>query len=235
MNMLKPSQHESQSKLTPVKASQQSFSRIGILGGTFDPIHLGHIIPAIENANWLSLDKLYLLPAHIPPHKTQTSANATHRKAMVELVCQQYPIFQLDDRELYKDTPSYTLESLKDIHQQYPNSQVFFIIGMDSLLTFTHWHRWSEILQYCHLLVNTRPDYDVNALKQACHQSLSPYFTDDLTLLSNTQSGKILFHQNTNIDISSTQVRQAIKANNLDENTLCPSVLNYIKQHQLYR
>lgn len=225
---------ESEQQSTSVKSTISPMARIGILGGTFDPIHQGHITLALENAKWLSLNSIYLLPAHIPPHKTQTTASAIHRKAMVELVCQQYPILQLDERELTKNTPSYTVESLIEIKEQNPNSQVFFIIGMDSLLTFTQWHRWSEILQYCHLVVNTRPDYDLKKLKQACHQSLSPYFTDDLKILDCVKSGKIIFYQNTNIDISSTDIRRELSQGIFAQNKLSTKVIDYIKQHQLY-
>jgi nicotinate-nucleotide adenylyltransferase len=214
---------------------KKTFQRIGILGGTFDPIHLGHISPALENARWLSLDQLFLLPAHIPPHKKQTVADAKHRQSMVELVCQEFPIFQLDTRELLKNSPSYTVESIEDISEQYKNSQLFFIIGMDSLLTFTSWHRWENILKYCHIVVNTRPEYDLKKLSRICHHSLSQYFIDNMSELNSTQSGKIIFHQHANIDISSTDIRQQLNAKIFDENKLSSGVIKYIKQHQLYR
>lgn len=228
---------EKYTEQTTKKDYEQSktFQRIGILGGTFDPIHYGHITPAIENANWLSLDHFYLLPAHIPPHKAQTTVNAEHRKSMVELVCQKYPILQLDTRELLKHSPSYTVESIKDISEQYKGAQVFFIIGMDSLLTFTSWYQWQEILKYCHLVVNTRPEYDIKKLPQACHQSLSQYFINDLTELNTIKSGKIIFHQHANINISSTLIREELKANIFDEKKLLHNVINYIQKHQLYK
>lgn len=217
------------------KPVNKTMQRVGILGGTFDPIHYGHITPAIENANWLSLDQLHLLPAHIPPHKEQTTVNAEHRKAMVELACQQFKILQLDSRELLKNSPSYTVESIKDISEQYQDAQVFFIIGMDSLLTFTSWYQWQNILKHCHLVVNTRPEYDVNKLSETCHQSLSPYFINELNELGSTKSGKIVFHQHTNIDTSSTAIRRELKANIFDEKKLLPNVINYIQHHQLYK
>ena len=93
----------------------KQLTRIGILGGTFDPIHFGHINPAINTAKWLELSQLILLPAHIPPHKSQTKASALHRKAMVSLVCDDYPLFKLDDRELLRSSPSYTVETLKEM------------------------------------------------------------------------------------------------------------------------
>ena len=224
-----------QIKTSLQKTVNKTWQRIGVLGGTFDPIHYGHITPAIENAKWLSLDQLHLLPAHIPPHKEQTTVNAEHRKAMVELVCQQFPTFKLDARELLKHSPSYTVESIKDISEQYQDAQVFFIIGMDSLLTFTSWYQWQDILNHCHLVVNTRPEYDVNKLSETCYESLSPYFINELNELGSTKSGKVIFHQHANIDISSTAIRQELKANIFDEKKLLPNVINYIQQHQLYK
>ncbi|MEW6989502.1 nicotinate-nucleotide adenylyltransferase [Colwelliaceae bacterium 6441] len=209
--------------------------RIGILGGTFDPIHYGHIKPALETANWLSFEQLFLLPAHIPPHKKSTSANATHRKAMVEMVCQQYSFFELDGRELQKNTPSYTVESIKEISQSHHNAQLFFMIGMDSLLTLTSWHRWENILKYCHIVVNTRPDYYLQKLNDACLTQLSPYFIDDKTVITSIPSGKIIFHPQAKFAISSTEIRAEIKKNIFDTDKLPNNIVKYIQQHQLYK
>lgn len=217
------------------KITNKTVQRIGILGGTFDPIHFGHINPALENAQWLSLDQLYLLPARIPPHKKQTTANAEHRQAMVELVCQEFPSLQLDNRELLINSPSYTIQSIKDISEQFQQSQIFFIIGMDSLLTFTRWYQWQEILNFCHLVVNTRPNYDIKKLPETCYQSLSQYFIGNINEVSNIKYGKIIFHQQADLNISSTKIRQELKVNTFDENKLPANVINYIKQHQLYK
>ena len=88
-----------------------------------------------------------MLPAHIPPHKKNTTASAEHRQAMVEKVCKVYPFFQLDKRELLKSTPSYTVESIKDIQKEFPTQQLFFMIGMDSLINLTSWYQWEEYLK----------------------------------------------------------------------------------------
>jgi nicotinate-nucleotide adenylyltransferase len=235
MNMPNSQQHKKLNNETLNKLEKTMFKRIGVLGGTFDPIHFGHITPALENTKWLSLDHFYFLPAHIPPHKEQTSANAEHRLSMVKLVCQQYPALQLDGRELLKDSPSYTVESVKDISEQYESAQIFFIIGMDSFLTLTSWHQWENILKHCHLVVNTRPEYDFSKLPKACHQLLSKYFIDDINVLNSIKSGNIIFHQHANINISSTDIRHELEANTYDENKLLPDVIKYIKQHQLYK
>jgi nicotinate-nucleotide adenylyltransferase len=214
---------------------QQHFQRIGILGGTFDPVHFGHITPAIENAKWLALDQLYLLPAHIPPHKNSTIATAEQRKSMVELVCQNSPLLQMDDRELAKNTPSYTVESIKEISYSHKNTQLFFIIGMDSLLNFTSWYQWENILKHCHLVVNIRPNYELRNLSLICQQSLSEHFINDLNEIKDLKSGKILFHQQIAIDISSTEIRCELQKNIFNEEKLPSEVINYIKQNNLYK
>ncbi len=209
--------------------------RVGLLGGTFDPIHHGHIFPAIETAKWLKLDHLHLLPAHIPPHKTSTSATPLQRKRMVELVCNEFPLLQLDDRELARDTPSYTIDSVKEISQELTNAQLFFIMGMDSLLSFTTWHQWQNILDYCHIVVNVRPGYQLNKVQPALDPKLNEYIVDDLNQCSQFSNGKIIIHQQLELDISSTALRQQIANNHFDQHKLPRSVIEYIKQQKLYQ
>jgi nicotinate-nucleotide adenylyltransferase len=143
---------------------------IAILGGTFDPIHYGHILPAQHVRTWLGVDHITLLPAHIPPHKQTTTVNSIHRTAMVRLICQHEAGFICDARELNRSSHSYTVESLKEIKAESPNTQLFFIIGMDSLHTFMQWHQWEEILTLCHLVVNTRPHYHISQLPSTTQQ-----------------------------------------------------------------
>ena len=159
---------------------------IGILGGTFDPIHLGHTQSAQAVANQLNLTEVLLIPAHIPPHKISAKlvphASAEQRAAMVEIACQKSELFTCDLRELKRSGHSYTVDTLKELKQQYPTKALFFIIGMDSLLTFTTWHKYKEILSLCHLVVNTRPNYSIEQLNE-----------ETKTLLSNCQTADVMF------------------------------------------
>jgi len=215
--------------------SQQPAKVIALLGGTFDPIHLGHTLPAQETAQWLGAKQIYLIPAHIPPHKNGTHANAQQRAKMVSLVCDDSAVLLLDNRELKRQTPSYTVDTLHEIKAEQPNADLYFIMGMDSLLSFTKWRRWQEILTLCNLVVNIRPGYAHLTLEAALAPALSARLVYNITQLQQQQTGQIILHESTPLDISSTQIREKIKAGSNYSQYLPVSVYNYIAQHKLYR
>jgi nicotinate-nucleotide adenylyltransferase len=218
---------------------KQSFNepmkRIGIFGGTFDPIHFGHIHTAKQAAHWLNLDELFLLPSHIPPHKTKTSANAQQRLNMVELICGQDPMLTLDKRELTKDSPSYTFETLKEIRRELSDAQLFFIVGMDSLLSFSTWHKYQKILSLCHLVVNSRPDYTVDKGNIELMQLLASHKFSHPDELQQQKTGGILLHDTKDWHISSTDIRKKIKNNHNCDDLLPKAIISYINKEQLYR
>ncbi|WDE03853.1 nicotinate-nucleotide adenylyltransferase [Thalassomonas viridans] len=210
-------------------------SDIGILGGTFDPIHLGHINPAKELLRWLGLKELVLMPAAIPPHKAGTSASARQRADMVKLVCGQEKVFHCDERELKRAATSYTLATLLEIKKEHPHQRIFFIIGMDSLFTFTRWHKWQEILTLCHLVVNTRPGYETADMPADTRQLLARHQVTDVGALKQSMAGHIILAPESRWDISSTGIRQQLKSGEDCRHLLPAPVLTYIRQHNLYR
>jgi nicotinate-nucleotide adenylyltransferase len=209
--------------------------RIAMLGGTFDPIHLGHVLPAQATAKWLGVKQLYLIPAHIPPHKTGTHAEAKQRAKMVALVCDEHNDLTLDSRELNRHCHSYTLETLKEIKAEQQSAELYFIMGMDSLLSFTQWRGWQEILTLCNLVVNIRPGYSHFTVESSLAPALKSRLIYSPEQLPQQQVGKILLHESTPIDISSTAIRAKIKAGLSYSHYLPEPVYNYIEQHQLYR
>ena len=215
--------------------SQTKPKIIALLGGTFDPIHLGHILPAQETAQWLGAEQLHLIPAHIPPHKSATHANAKQRAKMVSLVCDNHDVFTFDNRELNRQSPSYTVDTLHEIKAEQPSADLYFIMGMDSLLSFTKWRRWQEILTLCNLVVNIRPGYPHLALKAALAPELSARLIYSPTQLPHQHTGKIILHESSPVDISSTQIRTKIKAGSGYSQYLPKPVYDYIEQNQLYR
>jgi len=214
---------------------RQPKKNIVIMGGTFDPIHNGHIETAKETAQWLNVDHVFLLPAHIPPHKSSTRANAIHRENMVKIICQQLPLFQLDDRELTRKTPSFTVTSLEEIKQEQPDSKIFFIIGMDSLLNFTSWHQWQKILSLCHLVVNIRPGYPLKQINTATQELLKNHQISNISGITQKDAGGIILHKNQSFDISSSEIREQLSKKTLSTNLLPTAVHKYIIEEKLYQ
>jgi len=212
---------------------------LGILGGTFDPIHQGHIKSAQGVAKELGLEKVLLIPAHIPPHKTSTEliphATASQRADMVKLACLNNPLFHCDTRELNRSGHSYTVDTLKELKQQHPEQPLYFIIGMDSLMSFTRWYRFQEILTLCHLVVNVRPDYPVEAFNDETKQLIANYQTTDENQLTQRPAGKIFFAQKSFFPISSTQIRQDLSQQKDCSEQLLPEISDFIHKNKLYR
>jgi nicotinate-nucleotide adenylyltransferase len=216
---------------------------IGILGGTFDPIHLGHTLPAKAVADYLSLTKVLLIPASIPPHKATPNVSAKQRAEMVHLACNTEHLFTCDERELKREGNSYTVDTLKELSKSFPHQILHFIIGLDSLLTFTQWHNYEEILTFCHLVVNTRPSYHLNNLNQATKNLLNNHQIHNVNELKKHKSGGILllpselpsYQSHLHIDISSSEIRQKISNNQDYQQLLAPSVFTFINKNQLYR
>lgn len=215
--------------------------KIGLLGGTFDPIHNGHIKPAKQAAEKFLLDKVLVIPANNPPHKSTTIVSTKHRVKMAELASNREKSFELDTREIQRSTLSYTIDTLKEIKAEYPNSELFFIMGMDSLLNFTSWHLWQDILLQCHLIVNTRPGYDLTTMNTETqklltqHQlTISEYKIKSRNSVAN-KCGYIFLHNTDTFNISSTEVRANLNKKIDCSQWLTDNVIQYITTHQLYK
>lgn len=218
-------------------------TNIGILGGTFDPIHLGHTLPAKAVANYLSLSKILLIPASIPPHKATPNVSAKQRAEMVHLACNAEQLFTCDERELNREGNSYTFDTLYELAQSYPQKTLYFIAGLDSLLTFTRWYKHKEILSLCHLVINTRPNYQLNNIDQATSALLANHQVQHVDELKKYKSGKIFILPNTlpsynshiNLNISSSEIRQKLSDQQDCQSLLSPNVFSFINKHKLYQ
>jgi nicotinate-nucleotide adenylyltransferase len=216
---------------------------IGILGGTFDPIHLGHTLPAKVVADYLSLSQVLLIPANIPPHKATPNVSAKQRAEMVHLACQSEDAFTCDERELKRDGNSYTVDTLKELKAVFPQQTLYFIVGLDSLLTFTRWHKYQEILSLCHLVVNTRPNYQLNNMEKTTLELLNNHQIHHIDELKKHESGGIFilsqtlpsYHNHLDLNISSSEIRQRLANNQNCQQLLAPSVNAFINKNKLYR
>ncbi|RKQ39843.1 nicotinate-nucleotide adenylyltransferase [Enterobacter sp. R1(2018)] len=207
-----------------------------IYGGTFDPIHYGHLKSVEALANQVALHQVTIMPNNVPPHRPQPEADSQQRKAMVELAIAGNPLFRLDARELERSTPSYTVETLEQVRSERGMQQpLAFIIGQDSLLSLQRWHRWESLLDLCHLLVCQRPGYPVSMDTVEQQHWLDSHSTASVDELHAAPAGKIYLAQTPMYDISATVIRQRLEQNLPCDELVPAPVLQFIRQHGLYR
>lgn len=208
--------------------------KLGILGGTFDPIHIGHLRGAMEVAETLQLDELKLIPSARPPHRDTPQVSAQDRLAMVRLATQGVEPLSVDDRELRRDAPSWTIDTLQSLRSELAaNDPLFLLLGWDAFCGLPTWHRWEELLNYCHIIVLQRPDADEEApeiLRDliAARRMADPHAIDGA-------AGKIAFVYQAPLAISATQIRQLLARGRSARFLLPDAVLTYIHAHRLYR
>ena len=207
--------------------------KIGILGGTFDPIHFGHIRPAQEVKQQLNLDEVWLMPNHIPPHKQGTHVSTENRLAMAQLVCDELSQFRLCDIEAKRDTLSYSAQTLSQLTALHPEHQFYFIMGMDSFLSLTKWYQWQELFDLCHIVVCKRPGWKLTD-NDPIHTLLKQHLSKQSAPSSHQATvGNVFMLDVTEQDISSTAIRQQLALGNIPV-SLPKSIRTYIQNNQLY-
>lgn len=205
---------------------------IGLLGGTFDPIHYGHLRPAQEAMHALGLSELRLIPTHRPPHRPAPQATPEQRLQMVRLACGEFPGFIVDERELKRDRLSYTVETLDSLRADVGEQPLCWLMGMDAFRGFETWNEWERIPDLAHLVVLHRPGWDVNAAPLPEWARLR--WTDSVADLARTPAGRLLFQPVTLQDISGTHLRAALARHEPVEALLPAPVLEYIRTYHIY-
>ncbi|VVO40390.1 putative nicotinate-nucleotide adenylyltransferase [Pseudomonas fluorescens] len=218
----------------PVTTREPAPRRIGMLGGTFDPVHIGHLRGALEVAESLALDELRLTPSARPPHRGTPQVSAKDRLAMVECAVAGVAPLVVDARELQRDKPSYTIDTLELMRAELAaQDQVFLLLGWDAFCGLPTWHRWEELLQHCHILVLQRPDADSEPPDALRNLLAARSVSDPLAL--NGPSGQIAFVWQTPLAVSATQIRQLLASGKSVRFLVPDAVLAYIDAHGLYR
>lgn len=206
---------------------------IGILGGTFDPIHNGHIQIAETVLQTLHLERIEFIPCFQPPHRHQPIASAADRLAMVKLAIQPHPHFHANEIEIVRQGISYSVDTLTALRKQMPNQPLYFILGADAFSAFDRWHEWRKIPALVHLIIVGRPSSELPSNPEI-QALLFNNQTRDSTDLQKNISGKIYFLNNELIDISATKIRHAIQLGKKDIRGLDKAVQNYIIDHNIY-
>jgi len=204
---------------------------LGILGGTFDPIHFGHLRPALEVQQALRLDEVRLIPLRDPPHRNQPLTTTDQRLLMLQAAIKELPSFSIDTQELVREGKSYSVETLRSLRKEVGTKPICLLIGSDAFRQFHTWHKPDEILQLAHLVVMQRPgDSQVD---------LTPLTADRVAKspesLTTSPGGCILFQTVTQLDISSTTIRALIRNNQSPRYLLPDDVLEIIQTLKLYQ
>jgi nicotinate-nucleotide adenylyltransferase len=204
---------------------------IGIYGGTFDPVHYGHLRTALEMQEIFALDEIRLIPCYQSPLKKTGSTTAQQRLEMLQLAIQNQPGFICDSREIERGGKSYMVDTLASLRSEFPNVSLLLFIGLDAFAHLDAWHQWQKLFDFTHLIVMTRP--------KSPQPALSDFFKQRLTLdsaeLKTAKMGNLFFQNVTQLDISATEIR-TLQANGCNIRFLLPdNVINYIKQHNLYQ
>lgn len=212
---------------------------VGIFGGTFDPIHYGHLRVAEELVDSIGFDRFYFVPAGEPRLREAPVAPKHHRAKMVALSIQNNVRFSLDDREIKRSGTSTTVESLREYHANHGDNAVFcFIMGADTFLKIHHWYLWQQLFQLCHLIIVDRPGstriMNRGNFPQEIQNACVSRWVTDPTDLAHQFNGKIHIAQTTLLDISATRIRNLITADKSVRYLLPDVVLDYIKTHHLY-
>mgnify|MGYP001813831199 CR=1 FL=1 len=206
---------------------------IGILGGSFDPVHYGHLRPALEVQQFLGLDEIRLVPSLVPPHRPQAHASPQQRLAMLRAAVENYPVFKVDTREFDREGPSYTLDTLISLRAEMPAADLCLLVGMDAFLVLTSWHRWRELMDPCHMVVMERPGAQLPSQGELA-DFIRLHRVMDVEKLTRQSSGLLYFQPVSQLEISSTAIRKLL-ASGGDAGFLLPErVLDVVRSKGLY-
>ncbi len=208
--------------------------KIGILGGTFDPIHNGHLLLAREVLDQLHLDEIRFIPAGQPPHRATPRTPVQRRLDMVRLATEYKPGFVLDDREIRRGGISYTVDTLTELRAELGiNIGFYLLLGADAFMGLPDWHEWQRLFELAHLVVACRPGVHLVAADMR-PELLAHWQQRKTTVLHDTPSGSIIEFAMTPTDISASQIRKRLATGQSVRGLVPNTVLNYILQQHLY-
>ena len=206
---------------------------IGVFGGTFDPIHFGHLRPLWEVKEALQFETLRLIPSFIPPHRGKPGAMAEQRLQMLRLAVDGVPGFAIDERELERGGASYTVDTLQSLRDELGNVPLCWVMGLDAFLGLESWHEWQRMTELAHIVVTQRPGSE-HPRAGVLSELVERHQAFEVAELKMAAAGLIYFQDVTQLDISATDIRRRL-AEKQDVRFLMPdAVRQYIGQHKLY-
>lgn len=208
---------------------------VAMFGGTFNPIHHGHLRSALELVEGLGLERLHLVPCAIPPHRERPDCPAARRADMVELAVRGESRLFCDRRELQRQGPSWTVDSLAELRSEYGEQRpLCLVVGCDALLGLPQWHRWQELLVFAHVVVIARPGWELPRRGKVADW-LGHHRLPDAATLARKPAGGVLVQELRQLPVSSTEIRQLCAAGRSPRFLLPDAVLDYIVDNGLYR
>ncbi|WP_207802509.1 nicotinate-nucleotide adenylyltransferase [Motiliproteus coralliicola] len=208
---------------------------VAMLGGTFDPVHHGHLRMALELRDRLGFAQVRLVPCALPVHRESPGCSAEQRLAMVQLAAEEEVDLLIDDRELRSNRPSYSYDTLSSLRAELGDEvSLTMVIGTDSLRSLDSWYRWQELLGLCHILVIARPGWHLEP-EHPVARWLLPYQAESVDQLHATPCGSVLLLTLAGLEISASEIRRQIGIGHSPRYLLPDSVWNHIRQQQLYR
>lgn len=211
----------------------------GLLGGTFDPVHFGHLRTAEEILEILSLDRIIFVPSSRPPHKSETAITSfNHREQMIRLAIEGNNNFSISEVENLRAGKSYSVETVEHISNKYMNNlDLYFIVGQDAFQEITTWKNWEKLLTMCNFAVMTRPGYEDTKLNKILPPDSAAQFVYDKNIdgFKGPAGYSIYFRQVSFLDISSSRIREMIKKNKSIRYLMPDTVQQYIFKNSLYQ
>lgn len=206
---------------------------IAVLGGTFDPVHFGHLRAALEAREQLGVTDIRLLPAGAPPHRETPAASPQQRLDMLRLALRDCPELRIDEREIRRAGPSYMVDTLEDLRRGCGELPVLLLIGQDAANALDRWHRWRELFDLAHLVVLRRPEAHFDCAGELRTQ-IAQRRVSTVAELSRAPAGGILTLRVTQLDISSSAIRGLLDSGRSPRFLLPDAVLAYIREQRLY-
>ena len=204
---------------------------MGVFGGTFDPVHQGHLRTVASVQQQLDLAHVLFVPAARPRLRSAPIASATHRLEMLKRALASEPSFEVNDLELGRDRPSTTVLTLEALYHDYQETPICFILGIDAFLGFPQWHRWTELLGLAHFVVMSRPGTILPVERPTWWVRAE---TTDLSMVHRRRAGSVVMVEVPPMDVAASNIRERLRLGDDISHSVPKSVIDYITEHQLY-